>query len=176
MQSSNLDHANQTHLLPTTQPPKVTQTITTEGQLSTAVWNSLLNQLNEVKSQNHQMKQFVKKNWPTFKGKSEDSAPDRTTQSGTQGNTKSAQQQSSSQTTKVNKVGVDLEDIQEEILPSFLLDLLQENIEKTDEPVQPSTHCETDYAANINVVLFSNATMASEFPIGIGKQKKTGLV
>ena len=76
VQSSNLDRVNQTHLLTTTQPPKVTQTITTEGQLSTAVWNSLLTQLNEVKSQNLQMKQFVKKHLPTFKEKSKDSIPD----------------------------------------------------------------------------------------------------
>ena len=54
--------------------------------------------------------------------------------------------------------------------------MLQENSEeKTDELIEPPTPCETDYAANINVVLFSNATMASEFPIGIGKQKNTGL-
>ena len=66
VQSSNLDCANQTHFLTTTQPPRVTQTITTESQLSTAVWNSLLTQLNEVKSQNQQMKQFVKKHLPTF--------------------------------------------------------------------------------------------------------------
>ena len=73
---------------------------------------------------------------------------------------------------KVNKVRVDLEDV----LPSFLLDLLQDNSEdKVDDLIEPSTPCETDYAANINVVLFSNATMASEFPIEIGKQKNTGL-
>ena len=116
------------------------------------------------------MKQFVKKYLLTFKGKSKDSAPDRTTKSGTQGNTKPVQQQSSTSTLKVNKVRVDLDDIQEDILPSFLLDLLEDNFEqKADELIESSTPCETDYAANINVVLFSNATMASEFPIGIGK-------
>ena len=76
----------------------------------------------------------------------------------------------------MNKVRVDLDDIQEDILPSFLLDFLEDNFEqKADELIEPSTPCETDYAANINVVLFSNATMASEFPIGIGKQKNSGL-
>ena len=174
MQSSNLDRANQTHLLTTTQPPRVTQTITAEGQLSTTVWNSLLTQLNEMKSQNQQMKQFVKKHLPSLKERSTGSTPDRTTKSGTQGNRKTPPQQTSNHTSKVNKVGVDLEDIQEDILPSFLLDLLQENSEeKTDELIEPPTPCETDYAANINVVLFSNATMASEFPIGIGKQKNS---
>ena len=68
VQSSNLDRANQTHLLTTTQPPRVTQTITAEGQLSTTVWNSLLTKLNEMKSQNQQMKQFVKKTFAKLKG------------------------------------------------------------------------------------------------------------
>ena len=176
VQPSTLDCTNQNHLLTSTQPPRVTQTITTESQLSTVMWNNLLTQLNEVKNENHQMKRFVKKHLPNFKGKPKDSTPDRTTKSGTQGTTKSAQQQTSNYTTKVNKVGVDLEDLQEEVLPSFLLDLLQENSEeKVDELIEPSTPCDTDYSANINVVLFSNATMASEFPIGIGKQKNTGL-
>ena len=154
----------------------MTQTITAEGQLSTTIWNSLLTQLNEMKSQNQQMKQFVKKHLPSLKERSTGSTPDRTTKSSTRGNRKTPPQQTSNHTSKVNKVGVDLEDIQEDILPSFLLDLLKENSEeKTDELTEPPTPCETDYAANINVVLFSNATMASEFPIGIGKQKNTGL-
>ena len=44
-----------------------------------------------------------------------------------------------------------------------------------DELIEPLTPCETDYAAIINVVLFLNVTMASEFPIGIRKQKNIGL-
>ena len=111
-------------MLASTQPISVTQMIITKRQSSTAVRNNLPTQLNEVKNQNHQMKQFAKKHLPTFKGKSKDSAPDRTTKSGTQGNANPAQQQSSTQTSKVNKVGVDLQDIQEDVLPSFLLDLL----------------------------------------------------
>ena len=76
VQPSTLDCANQNPLLTSTQPPRVTQTITTESQLSTVMWNNLLTQLNEVKNQNHQMKQFVKKHLPTFKGKSKDYTPD----------------------------------------------------------------------------------------------------
>ena len=155
MQSSNLDRANQTHLLTTTQPQRVTQTITAEGQLSTTVWNSLLIQLNEMKSQNQQMKQFVKKHLPSLKERSTGSTPNQTTKNGTQGNRKTPPQQTLNHTLKVNKVGVDLEDIQEDILPSFLLDLLQENSEeKTDELIEPPTPCGTDYAANINVEHF----------------------
>ena len=177
MQSSNLGRANQTHLLTTTQPPRVTETITAEGQLSTTVWNSLLTQLNEMKSQNQQMKQFVKKHLPSLKKRSTGSTPDQTAKSGTQGNRKTPQQQSSNHTSKVNKVGVGLEDIQEDVLPSFLDYLIYSRkiLKRRHEFTEPPTPHETDYAANINVVLFSNATMASEFLIGIGKQKNTGL-
>ena len=53
--------ASTTQLIPTTGPPEVVQTITSEGQLPVGAWNALIEQLGQTNSENKQMKQFVKK-------------------------------------------------------------------------------------------------------------------
>ena len=47
-------------LISTSSPPKVVQTITSEGQLPVRVWKALLEQLGQAQAENKQMKQFVK--------------------------------------------------------------------------------------------------------------------
>ena len=60
--TSSLDGTASTpQVITATQPPKVVQTITSEGQLSTSVQNSLLTQ---AQNENKQIKQFVKKYIP----------------------------------------------------------------------------------------------------------------
>ena len=176
VRSHNMGYTNQTNLLTSKQPPKVTQTITTEGELSATAWNAVLTQLNEMKMQNLQMKQFVKKHLPTFNKNAKGSPTDRLADSGNQRNTKPAYQQNPNKPTKVNKVDVTLDEIEQELVPPFLLDLLNDSSdEESESQCESYTQDETQYIANVNVVLFSNASMASEFPIGVGSQKDTGL-
>ena len=59
--------ASTPQVITATQPPKVVQTITSEGELPTSVWNSLLTQLTQAQNENKQMKQFVKKYIPDNK-------------------------------------------------------------------------------------------------------------
>ena len=60
--TSSLDGtASSPQIIITTQLPKVAKTITSEGQLPTSVWNTLLTQ---AQNENNQMKQFVKKYIP----------------------------------------------------------------------------------------------------------------
>ena len=62
---SSLDGtASSSQIITATQPPKVVQTITSEDQLPTSMWNTLLTQLTQVQNENMQMKQFVKKYIP----------------------------------------------------------------------------------------------------------------
>ena len=56
--------ASTTQLIPITGPPKMVQTITSEGQLPVVAWNALVEQLGQAQVENKQMKQFVKKNVP----------------------------------------------------------------------------------------------------------------
>ena len=53
-----------TQLIPTVGPPKVVQTITSEGQLPVGAWNALLKQLGQAQAENKQIKKFVKKYVP----------------------------------------------------------------------------------------------------------------
>ena len=84
VQSSNLDCTN---------PPRITQTITTESELSASVLNTLISQLNELKTQNVQIKQFVKKHLPDLKSKSN-------SQNTTRGQQNMTQPKQTTQTTK----------------------------------------------------------------------------
>ena len=59
--ASSLYGTVSSQIITTTQPPKVVQTIMSESQLSTTVWNTLLTQLSQTLNENKQMKQFVKK-------------------------------------------------------------------------------------------------------------------
>ena len=53
-----------TQIIPTAGPPKVIQTITSEGQLPKGAWNALLKQLGQAQAENKQIKQSVKKYVP----------------------------------------------------------------------------------------------------------------
>ena len=64
MLTNSLDGTISSQIITTTQPPKVVQTILSEGQLSTMMWNTLLTQLSQTRNENKQMKQFVKKYIP----------------------------------------------------------------------------------------------------------------
>ena len=56
--------ASSPQIVTATQLPKMVQTITSEGQLPTSIWNTLLTQLTQAQNENMQMKQFVKKYIP----------------------------------------------------------------------------------------------------------------
>ena len=53
-----------TQIIPTAGPPKVIQTIISEGQLPTGAWNALLKQVGQAQAENKQTKKFVKKYVP----------------------------------------------------------------------------------------------------------------
>ena len=58
-------------MIPTVGPPKVVQTITSEGHLPMGAWNALLEQLGQAQAENKQMK-FVKKYVPFKKRNNQD--------------------------------------------------------------------------------------------------------
>ena len=63
--TSSLDGtASSPQIITATQNPKVVQTITSEDQLPTIMWNTLLTQLIQAQNENMQMKQFVMKYIP----------------------------------------------------------------------------------------------------------------
>ena len=63
--TSSLDGTQiSSQIITATESPKVVQTITSEGQFSASMWNTLLMQMNQAQNENKQMKQFVKKYIP----------------------------------------------------------------------------------------------------------------
>ena len=60
------------HMIPTVGPPKVVQTITSEGQLPMGAWNVMLEQLGQTQAEKKQMKKFVKKYVPFNKRNDQD--------------------------------------------------------------------------------------------------------
>ena len=161
------DHLNHVQLVASEQPPKVTRSVITDSQLSL-----LLTKMQELHVENRKMKDFVKKQFPLLQGGKQAANPDRTASSGTQGNKPSNQsphQQIVTKTT-VNKVDFDTTEDDPLVIPPGILDMLGNETESTDSIESPNPT-----PVEINVVLITNESMASEFKMGIGKTKKTGL-
>ena len=145
----------------------MTRSVITDSQLSL-----LLTKMQEMHVENRKMKDFVKKQFPLLQGGKQASNPDRTASSGTQGNkpsNRSPHQQTVTKTT-VNKVDFDTTEDDPLVIPPGILDMLGNETESTD-----STESPNPTPVEINVVLTTDERMASEFKMGIGKTKKTGL-
>ena len=151
-----------TKLISINHPPKVTQTITSEGQLPMEAWNVLLEQLGHAQAENKQMKKFVKKYVP-FNKRNNDYHKQ---------NPKPNKQMQQSETDeeivpKVNKVEVHNESDEDEELAYMLWNLQMEN--ETYDPhhdVECDNGAHANHTPQINVIL-SNTGMALEFPVQI---------
>ena len=145
-------------IITATQPPKVVQAITSEGQLPTSMWNILLTQLTQAQNENMQMKQFVKKyikrnqcNAYAKQTNNQNKAGTTTNQTQPQAsndNTKKATATSS----KVNKIELDKRDDILDNLPSFMLDLLRDGDEFSPQN-SDGIAMEENPTTHINVVM-----------------------
>ena len=104
-------------IIAATEPPKVVQTIPSEGQFSASMWNTLLTQLKQAQNENKQMKQFVKKYIPYNKRNQNDTStkpPNSQTNTTPNHNetktNKDATKGTSTTTSKVNKIETDTND------------------------------------------------------------------
>ena len=162
----NSENLNHVQLVASDKPPKVTKSVITDDQLG-----MLLTKMQEMEVENKKMKDFVKQRF--LQGGKQASRPDRTTSSGTQANKpqKPFQQQQAPTKTTVNRI--DFDDSQDDdSIPSGILELLGHD---SDETIPMEQYTSVVNAVKINVVLTTDATMASEFRVGIGKEKTTGL-
>ena len=178
--TSSLDGAVSSPIMTATEPPKVVQTITSEGQLSASMWNTMLTQLNQAQNENKQMKQFVKKYIP-YKKRNQGNTNTRSTSRqsnfvGNKNDTMAKKDAKSGTTSKVNKIELDSNDDTFENFPSFLFDIFGDEGSENDNEQVSSQEEVGDTVTHINVVLSNDATMASEFPITVGDCSTTGLV
>ena len=160
------DHLKHIQLVASDKPPKVTNSVITDSQLSI-----LLTKMQEMETENRKMKDFVKQRF--LQSGKQASGPDRTTSSGTQGNKppNPFQQKQTPTKTTVNKIDFDATE-DDSSIPSGILELLGYDPDETLRMEQSQAVTDT---VNINVVLTTDATMASEFRVSIRKEKSTGL-
>ena len=183
---SSLDGtASSPQIVTATQPPKVVQTITSEGQLPTSMWNTLLTQLTQAQNENMQMKQFVKKYIPYNKRNQGNAYAKQTNNQNKAGTTTNqTQPQASNDNTKnatatsskVNKIELDTRDDMLDNLPSFMLDLLRDGDDEFSPENSDGIVMEENPTTHINVVLSSDATMASDFPVKVNDCSTTCLL
>ena len=146
----------------TDKPAKVVKSVVTKEQ-----FDQLVAQMNDVQNENRQIKQFVRHQLPSLQNRQKYNS-DQTASSGTQSNqTKPIHHHQTTSNPTINKIEAIDSDEESPIIPPGILSLLEQD-ECSDDLPNTTT-------ANVNVVLTTDATMASEFKLGVGKQTKTGL-
>ena len=155
--------ASITQLIPITGPPKVVQTITSEGQLSVGAWNAVIEQLEQAQAEKKQMRQLVKK-YVSFNKQNNQYQKQNAKRQKLTPQTKVDNDKCST----VNMVEVHNEPDDDEDLAYSLWNLQMDNNETTESHYD-TDECNCDNEGpepQINVIL-SGYGMASEFSIEI---------